>query len=58
VIIAMYFWAPSKGYTPTTVAPALSFALAVAAVGTLYLGLLPARVLVLAQSAAHSLSFR
>jgi NADH-quinone oxidoreductase subunit N len=58
VIIAMYFWAPSKDYVPAAVAPALSFALFVAAAGTLYLGLLPARVLVLAQSAAHSLSPR
>jgi NADH-quinone oxidoreductase subunit N len=58
VIIAMYFWAPSKDYIPAAVAPALGFALFVAAAGTLYLGLLPARVLVLAQSAAHSLSLR
>jgi NADH-quinone oxidoreductase subunit N len=56
VIIAMYFWEPSKDYTPTPVAPALSAALAVAAAGTLYLGLLPNRVLVLAKAAADSLS--
>jgi NADH-quinone oxidoreductase subunit N len=58
VIIAMYFWAPSKDYVPTAVAPALSFALAVAAIGTLYLGLIPGRVLVLAQTAAQSLTLR
>src|ERR1700720_3213747 len=37
VIIAMYFWEPSKEYVPTKVAPSLTFALAVAAIGTLYL---------------------
>ncbi len=31
VIIAMYFWEPSKDYTPTAVAPALSVALFIAA---------------------------
>lgn len=55
VIIAMYFWEPSKDYSPTAVAPALAVALAVAAIGTLYLGLFPARVLILAKSAAASL---
>ncbi len=56
VIIAMYFWEPSQDYTPTPVAPALSAALLIAAAGTLYLGLLPNRVLVLAKAAADSLS--
>ncbi len=55
VIISMYFWDPSKDYTPTAVAPTLSFALLVCAVGTLYLGILPARVLSLAKLAADSL---
>jgi len=55
VIIAMYFWEPSKDYAPTAVAPALAVALFVAAFGTLYLGLFPARVLILAKSAAASL---
>jgi NADH-quinone oxidoreductase subunit N len=55
VIVAMYFWEPSKDYTSTAVAPALAVALAVAAIGTLYLGIFPARVLVLAKSAAASL---
>src|SRR6201988_5416394 len=45
VIIAMYFWEPSKDYTPSKVAPALVVALAIAAVGTLYLGILPSHVL-------------
>lgn len=56
VIVAMYFWEPSKEYVPTKVAPALSLALGIAAAGTLYLGILPARVLVLAKTAADSLS--
>lgn len=55
VIISMYFWDPSKDYTPTAVAPTLSFALLVCATGTLYLGILPARVLSLAKLAADSL---
>ena len=55
VIISMYFSEPSKDYSPTAVAPALTVALSVAALGTLYLGLFPARVLVLARSAAASL---
>ncbi|HWF37229.1 MAG TPA: NADH-quinone oxidoreductase subunit N [Candidatus Acidoferrales bacterium] len=58
VIIVMYFSAPSKDYAPTSVAPALGFALAIAAIGTVYLGVLPARVLALAKSAADSLALR
>jgi len=58
VIVAMYFWEPSKEYVPTRVAPALTVALVLAAAGTLYLGLLPARVLLLAKTAAESLSLR
>lgn len=58
VIVAMYFCAPSKEYVPTKVAPSLAVALTIAAVGTIYLGILPARVLNLAKVAADSLSFR
>jgi NADH-quinone oxidoreductase subunit N len=58
VIIAMYFAEPSQDYTPSSVAPALSFAIFVAAAGTLYLGLLPARILDLAKAAADSLPLR
>lgn len=58
VIIAMYFWAPSQDYTPTAVAPALTTALVIASAGTLYLGLLPGRVLTLAKAAADSLALR
>jgi NADH-quinone oxidoreductase subunit N len=58
VIVAMYFWEPSKEYVPTKVAPSLTFALAVAAAGTLYLGMFPARVLEMAKVAADSLYLR
>jgi NADH-quinone oxidoreductase subunit N len=58
VIVAMYFWEPSQDYTPTAVAPALTAALCASAIGTLYLGLFPARVLALAKAAADSLPLR
>jgi len=58
VIVAMYFWPASKDYTPTAVAPSLAFALFIAAAGTLYLGILPGRVLALAKTAAESLPLR
>jgi NADH-quinone oxidoreductase subunit N len=58
VIVAMYFWEPSKDYTPTAVAPALTAALCAAAAGTIYLGLFPARLLALARAAADSLPLR
>ena len=55
VIITMYFQAPSVDYTPSRVAPAVGVALFLAALGTLYLGILPAKVLEFAQTAADSL---
>jgi NADH-quinone oxidoreductase subunit N len=55
VIIAMYFWDPSKEYTPSKVAPAVVFAISIAAIGTLYLGILPRHVLDFALTAASSL---
>jgi NADH-quinone oxidoreductase subunit N len=58
VIVAMYFWEPSKDYVPTPVAASLAAALAVCAIGTLYLGILPGRVLSLARAAADSLTVR
>jgi len=58
VIVAMYFWEPSKDYVPTPVAPSLATALAVCAIGTLYLGILPGRVLSLARAAADALTVR
>jgi NADH-quinone oxidoreductase subunit N len=54
IIIAMYFWEPSKDYTPTAVAPALGVAIFAAALGTIYLGILPGRVLDFARIAAAS----
>jgi NADH:ubiquinone oxidoreductase subunit 2 (subunit N) len=54
----MYFWEPAKDYTPTPVAASLAIALTVCAIGTLYLGILPARVLGLARAAAASLTVR
>jgi NADH-quinone oxidoreductase subunit N len=56
VIVAMYFWEPSKDYTPTSVAPALGVALFAAAAGTIYLGILPGRVLDFARAAASSIT--
>jgi NADH-quinone oxidoreductase subunit N len=55
VIVAMYFWPDAKDYVPTRVAPAVALALILAAVGTLYLGIIPGRVHSLAESAAQSL---
>ena len=56
VIIAMYFWEPSKDYTPSKVAPAVVLALTIAAIGTLYLGILPQPRPRLRQSRRRSLS--
>ena len=55
VIITMYFQAPSVDYTPTRVAPAVGVALFLAALGTLWLGILPSHVLGFAQAAAQAL---
>ena len=55
VIVAMYFWDPAEDYTATPVAPTLVFGLTIAALGTVWLGVLPARVLDLAQAAAANL---
>lgn len=55
VIISMYFAEPSKDYIPSAVAPALIVAIFIAAVGTLYLGILPSGVFAFAQRAADSL---
>src|ERR1700751_1232206 len=56
VIVAMYFWEPSKDYVPTPVAASLATALAVCAVRTLFLGILPSHVLDFAKAAADSLN--
>ena len=49
VIIEMYFSAPSRDYMQTAVAPALQPRLVLAATGTVYLGIFPARRLRLRQ---------
>jgi NADH-quinone oxidoreductase subunit N len=56
VIIVMYFSEPSRDYTPTAVTPVLGVALFLAAVSTVYLGILPGRVLDFARAAAGSLA--
>ena len=58
VIISMYFWDSAQDYMPTVVSGPMATALAIAAAGTLYLGLLPSRVLDLALAAADSLALR
>ena len=58
IIIAMYFWEPSKDYTPSKVPLAVGTALSIAAIGTLYLGILPRDVLHAAFAAATSLIAR
>jgi len=58
VIIVMYFSEPTKDYTPASVAPALGFALAIAAIGTIYLGILPGPSPGPGQTAADSLAIR
>jgi len=55
VIITMYFQAPSVDYAPSPVAPAVTAALFLAALGTLWLGILPGHVLDFARAAAESL---
>ena len=55
VIISMYFAEPVQDYAPVPVGLPMTSALAVAAIGTLYLGILPSRVLDLARVAAESL---
>jgi NADH-quinone oxidoreductase subunit N len=55
VIVQMYMRDPHEEFSDVRVAPAYSLALLVTAVGTLYLGVLPARILEWASQAAASL---
>ena len=55
VIVTMYFWDPQKEWANMRVAPAVVIALAVTALGTLYLGLFPSRVMEFAARSAFSL---
>jgi NADH-quinone oxidoreductase subunit N len=52
VIVQMYMKDPNEDFADARVTPALAIALAIAAAGTLYLGLLPTRVLEWTASAA------
>jgi len=45
VIVAMFFAEPATGFKPPTVARSMAAALVLAVLGTLYLGILPGRVL-------------
>ena len=55
VIVAMYFWEPQKDFTPVPVGVSVGIVLAIAALGTIYLGLFPNRVMDLAALSALSL---
>jgi NADH-quinone oxidoreductase subunit N len=55
VIVSMYFSEPTQEFAPVPVGLPMTSALFVAALGTLYLGLMPSRVLDLARVAAESL---
>jgi NADH-quinone oxidoreductase subunit N len=55
VIVALYFWDPQKEFEPIAVTPAIATALALAAAGTIYLGLFPSRVMHYALLSALSL---
>ena len=48
----MYMREPSEDFTDVRLTPALGAALAIAAIGTLYLGILPTRVFEWTSSAA------
>jgi len=55
VIVAMYFWDPQKEFPAIAVTPAIAIALVIAAVGTIYLGVFPSRVMHFALLSALSL---
>ena len=55
VIVAMYFWDPNNEWTPAPVHAPMLIALLLAALGTLYLGILPNRVMEWALASARSL---
>jgi NADH-quinone oxidoreductase subunit N len=55
VVVAMYFWEPEKDWAPAPMRAPMFIALLLAAVGTIYLGVLPDRVMQWALASAHSL---
>jgi NADH-quinone oxidoreductase subunit N len=55
VIVSMYFWEPNKDWTPSPVHAPMFIALLLTAAGTIYLGILPDRVMQWALASARSL---
>lgn len=55
VIVAMYFWEPQKEYASLPVSPTVAIVLFITALGTIYLGLFPTRVMNFAALSALSL---
>ncbi|HXW18165.1 MAG TPA: NADH-quinone oxidoreductase subunit N [Candidatus Acidoferrales bacterium] len=55
VIVSMYFWDPQKEFQPVAVTPGIGTALAIAAAGTIYLGIFPSRAMQFALLSALSL---
>ncbi len=55
VIVAMYFWEPNQQWTPAPMRAPMFIALLLSAAGTVYLGILPDRVMQWAIASAQSL---
>jgi NADH-quinone oxidoreductase subunit N len=55
VIVAMYFWDPNKDWTPSPMHAPMFIVLLLTAIGTIYLGILPDRVMQWAIASAQSL---
>jgi NADH-quinone oxidoreductase subunit N len=55
VVVAMYFWEPNKEWSPAPMHAPMFIALLLTAIGTIYLGILPDRVMQWALASAHSL---
>jgi NADH-quinone oxidoreductase subunit N len=55
VIVAMYFWEPNKDWTPSPMHAPIFVALLLTAIGTIYLGILPDRVMQWAIASAQSM---
>lgn len=55
VIVAMYFWEPNKDWSPSPMHAPIFIALLLTAIGTIYLGILPDRVMQWAIASAQSL---
>lgn len=56
VIIAMYFWPANQDYVPSRVAPAITVALVICAIATIYLGILPGTLHSAAITTVHTLA--